>query len=72
MAYADNEWEQNRKLVLVTLERFENGLSSLGDKIADLSTDVALLKFKSTLWGGVMGGVTGMLVAAGAVLLRHL
>jgi hypothetical protein len=71
-------WTQNRKLIIRELERLGDDISGISDSvskirledIADLKTDIALLKLKSSLWGAVMGAATGVLVTAASILLR--
>lgn len=74
----DDSWMVNRKLIINELRRMADEVQSVREKfdefrredIATLKTDIALLKLKSSLWGAVLGGATGMLVTAGAILLR--
>jgi hypothetical protein len=71
-------WSENRKLILRELERFGDDINSIREDfgrfrqedIASIKTDIALLKLKSSLWGAVLGGASGLLVTAGAILLR--
>lgn len=71
-------WPENRKLILRELERLGEDIRSVVKGIADiregdlaeLKTEIALLKLKSSLWGAVLGGASGILVTAGAVLIR--
>ena len=78
MAEDDDGWIENRKLISRELERLGEDLSAIRehiskirqDELSSLRTDIALLKLKSSLWGGLMGGATAMLVTAGAILLR--
>ena len=74
----DDGWAENRKLILREIERLGDDLGGIREhlsiirqkEIADLKTDIALLKLKASLWGAVLGGASGVLVTAGAILLR--
>lgn len=74
----DDGWIENRKLIVNELTRLANDVHAIRETfnafrqkdIADLRTDIALLKLKSSLWGAVLGGAAGTLVTASALLLR--
>lgn len=74
----EDGWIVNRKLVAAELERIGRDVHALrdtlndirGTDLADIRIDIALLKLKSSLWGAVLGGVSGTLVTGAAILLR--
>jgi hypothetical protein len=45
------------------IERFNSKLDTLSEQITKLREDVAGLKVKSSLWGGIMGSVTSTIAA---------
>lgn len=63
-------WSDYQKLVLSELERLDRGLSDLDEKfdvvrsneLAEIQAELKLLKFKSTLWGGMAGGIPAILM----------
>lgn len=65
------EWGEYRRLILSELERISRDLSSINDKIerfrqedlAQLKTDIALLKFQAALYGSVAGVVITILIS---------
>jgi hypothetical protein len=74
----EDDWVTNRKLIVAELRRIGDDVRAVTDSfdkfrredIAELKIDIALLKLKSSLWGAVLGGAAGMLVTAGAIMLR--
>lgn len=78
MTQEGDGWTENRKLILRELERFGSDLKDIRETIAEfrqadiaqIKTEIALLKLKSSLWGAVLGGVSGALVATVSVLVR--
>lgn len=71
-------WIEHRKLILNELQRLTTEVGNIREKldtfrqedVADLRTEIALLKLKSSLWGAILGGASGVVVTAGAILLR--
>lgn len=68
---SENGWLEYQKLVLSELERHNVWLQALDNKLnlirqemqeglAGQKTDIALLKLKSSLWGGLAGLGTGI------------
>lgn len=67
-----NGWSEYQKLVLAELERLDKGLEVLDQKVDDLraedgplatiNAEIKLLKYKSTLWGGVAGGIPAVIL----------
>lgn len=63
-------WDEYRRLVLSELERIGRDLSSITQKIedfrsedlAEMRTDIALLKFQAALWGSVGGLIFGAII----------
>lgn len=74
----DDDWYQNRKLIANELRRMSEEIQIIRsdidkyrrEDIADIKTDIALLRLKSSLWGAIMGGATGTLVIVAGVLMR--
>lgn len=71
-------WPEYRKLILAELERIGQEVGSVRasfdkfrrEDVASLRTDIALLKFKSAMWGAILGGIASTLVSMGAAVLR--
>ncbi len=61
----NNGWSEHQKLVLYELERLDKGVEELDKKIdiirekdlANIKSEIKLLQYKSTLWGGIAGGI---------------
>lgn len=64
-------WSEYEKLVLSELERLDRGQENLNQKVdtiratdlAAIQAEIKLLKLKSTLWGGVAGGIPAAILA---------
>ena len=65
-----NGWSEYQKLVLAELERLDKGVEELDKKVdkirehdlANIKTEIKLLKYKSTLWGAVAGGIPALIL----------
>jgi hypothetical protein len=65
MADDEGSWVEYKKLILAELERLSAGIASLNakidlmrsDDIAQIKAEVAVLKFKSGLWGAAFGAI---------------
>jgi len=65
MSDKENGWSEYQKLVLAELERLDRSVEILDNKIdiirdtelANINAEIKLLKYKSTLWGGLAGAV---------------
>ena len=66
----DNGWSEYEKLVLAELERLDKGAERLDRKVdtirehdlANIKSEIKLLKYKSTLWGGIAGGIPALIL----------
>lgn len=56
------EWIADRTHVLESLERFERKIDSMLSSHGTIKEDLAVLKYKSSLWGGLSGIVSALLV----------
>lgn len=80
MSADDHAWEVNRKLIIDRIDRLSDELGVIKSKldqfrqddIAQIRTEIALLKLKSSLWGAVMGAATGIAVAVTAAIFKVL
>ena len=48
-------WEQYQKLVMDKLEEHDNRFSLINEKLTQIQVDIATLKVKAGVWGGVAG-----------------
>jgi len=62
----DNGWDKYQQLVLSELKRLDTSHKDLIKKVDDLRTEVAVLKVKYALMGGLFGAVPGIV----ALILR--
>lgn len=71
-------WGEYRRLILTQLQSLQSELAILRkeleqfrqEEVSDIKIEIALLKLKSSIWGGFMGAVSAALLTAGAILLR--
>ena len=76
----NEDWGEYRRLILSQLEEIKNDLSAVRGQmqtfrqtdIAEIKVEIALLKLKSSLWGGALGLAGGALTAGVAVLTKML
>jgi len=54
MAVVDS-WEQYQKLVMDKLSEHDEKFTSIENKLISLQVDIATLKVKAGVWGGVAG-----------------
>jgi hypothetical protein len=67
----DAPWGEYRRLVLAELERIARDMENLADKIdrfrtdeiAQIKTDIALLKMQAAAWGALAGVIVTILVS---------
>jgi len=75
----ERSWPEYRRLVIAELARIDKGMTDLNEKleraldqrdqsITDIKVEVAMLKVKASIWGGL----AGLVVAVSAVLLKLL
>lgn len=55
MSPGENGWEDWSKHVLAELQRHTDGLSKAQDTVNRIEVEIAVLKYKSGLWGAVAG-----------------
>jgi hypothetical protein len=80
MSDGDYGWDVNRKLILDSIDRLRDELAAIKNKldqfrqddIAQIRTEIALLKVKSSMWGAAMGAATGIAVALTAAIFKGL
>lgn len=66
----DNSWKEYQKLVLSELKRLDKNITILDEKVdsirqaelAQLNSEIKLLKYKSTLWGGIAGTIPALIL----------
>ena len=55
MASVDNGWAQYQKLVMEKLEMHDGKFSNIDNKLTQIQVDIATLKVKAGVWGGIAG-----------------
>ena len=50
-----NGWNEWSNFVLKSLEDQNNGIKGIAKDISDIKTEIALLEFKSGVWGAIAG-----------------
>jgi len=61
-------WSAYEKLVLDKLDSLEQGLEELRGEVVSVRIDVATLKVKAGIWGGVAGMIPALITALIAFL----
>lgn len=64
---SEGDWGEYRRLILQELQRLHEGVAAVDSKVSMLSTmeianikaEIAVLKFKSGLWGFAAGAIPG-------------
>ena len=51
----DNGWGQYQKLVMEKLEMHDGKFSNIDSKLTQIQVDIATLKVKAGVWGGIAG-----------------
>ena len=51
----DNSWGQYQKLVMEKLEKHDGNFTNIDSKLTQIQVDIATLKVKAGVWGGIAG-----------------
>ena len=65
------EWEKDQKLVMHELKRINESLCKFDDKIDNMSSKIAKLEVKSSVWGAI-GGMISSGIAMAGVLIKNM
>lgn len=76
MAPEAESWDEYRRLILQELTRLSDGIAELKGQlgilhtsdISDIKAEIAVLKFKSGMWGFVAGAIPGTLAVIYSVV----
>lgn len=76
MPEAEGDWGEYRRLILQELQRLHDGIAEVKGQIgmlhtsdiATLKAEIAVLKFKSGVWGFMAGAIPASVVALYMVL----
>ena len=63
-----NNWAEYQHLVLAELERLDESINKLNDKMSTMSEEIQVLKFKAGLWGA-LAGMVPVLISLGLYVL---
>ena len=58
----DNGWSKYEKMVIVKLDDHDDKFSGIEDKLTQIQVDIATLKVKAGVWGGI-GGLIPAVIA---------
>ncbi len=67
---SNSDWVQWRKHVLLELERLNEAQSKMQLEVIKIGKEIAVLKFKSGLWGAVAGAIPAMATVLFLVITR--
>lgn len=78
MPIKQGDWSEYRALILEELKRLANGIEGVNHKIddlraadiADVKAQIAVLQFKSGLWGAIAGAIPSALAVLYLVLSK--
>ncbi len=70
MSDETNGWGEWRRHVLLQLESYDGRLKAIETNISKFNTEIAILKFKSSIWGASAGVVGASAVALVKALLN--
>jgi hypothetical protein len=59
-----SDWNQYQRLVMNKLETLEQGQKEMNAHLGDLTTEMAVMKVKSGLWGFLAGTVPAAIAVA--------
>jgi predicted lipase len=65
----NDEWHENRKLVIDCIERHQSCIKDLYEKVSDIKTEIAVLKIKASIWG-LLGGAITIAITMGVWYLK--
>jgi len=68
----DCTWKEWSQHILKELERLNEGHEMSLSQLREIAVEIAKLKIRSSIWGGVMGAISTMLLAVGLWLWEHL
>ena len=58
----DNGWSKYEKMVIDKLDDHDDKFSGIQDKLTQIQVDIATLKVKAGVWGGI-GGLIPVIIA---------
>lgn len=50
-----NGWEQYQKMVISKLDAHDSDFKSIEDRLTKIQVEIATLKVKASIWGGIAG-----------------
>ena len=50
-----NGWEQYQKMVINKLDAHDSDFKTIEDKLTSIQVEIATLKVKASIWGGLAG-----------------
>mgnify|MGYP000654044384 CR=1 FL=1 len=59
-----HDWVEYRRVVLDKLDNLETDVSTLATEQVNIRLDIRELKVRAAIWGGVSGGVFGLISIA--------
>ena len=65
---SQNEWSEHRLLLLASISEIKSQNKEIMEKVSKIEQEIAVLKFKSGLWGtlaGAVAAVTAILIKKG-------
>ena len=57
----DNGWSKYEKMVIDKLDDHDGKFSGIEDKLTQIQVDIATLKVKAGVWGGIGGLITAII-----------
>lgn len=69
MSQESDDWTAYRRLVIATLDRFEERITALTVAAAELDKKITVLKTTVAVWGAVAGVVASIITSVAATLV---
>lgn len=66
----DDSWLRYQKLVLEELESLDSSIKELAKDARKLEIELAILKVKAGLWGGISGAIIAIAGVAAQLVIR--
>lgn len=66
------EWDKWSKHLILTLERLEDNQEKIYGRLNDLTVEVAILKTKASMAGGIAGAIVALAVSIITAFVVHL
>lgn len=64
-------WEESQLMIVGKLEEMEKDIKTMTDELIKARIEIATLKVKSSMWGGLTGILSGAVAGFVAAMKQH-